>query len=736
MNQTNLNTNMNFIRKSYLAVLSVLAATGAFTSCDKSENVAKAVMASANSLNFPGEEAAEQIITVYSDAEWTADVPEWVTIEPTTGSGTTDVTVSVGANMRDGALDSPRTAELIFHGKTLRSQAIVLVKQAGDKFRDVTSSTISQVVASDDKSVVIVNDAQVVALSTKGFVMSDGKANVYVASVNDEIKVGSSVEVWGTKTSDKGLPVISECDKVIAKSEGVVSYPEAKDITTIAATYTSDASEYITVKGLLKGQAVTIENSDMSVFLQDPIEDLKSADLNRHYVTISGYFVGTAKPYHNIVATAIEDRGKYFEMNEGFPIEWVVGKVEDETIKTFASTGSFVSTKGNGTISYVQDPANTALAADNFKFNVGGTGEPYVTGAWPGDYWEFKSDSPISSGTTIGVDFSYRVSAGGFKYWRLEYLDGTEWKVLGEPQKTTYNGSEVVYTHAMIAGGKINTQVRTQFTVTTNTESACVRFVLVSNVTAADKVQDAPSGNTTRISNRYDENDCNPSLTILENGGGDQPGSKTVVFEDDFSWLEPIVTAYNAQSDKPIGDTVNDKNKSAEAVNVYNDALKEAFFKLFTDQQGYEDMCPSEQVVYLQPGYLKFGRTGGHNTSIRLPKLNLSSDSDIDVEFDFAAMVQGTGVIDDTKLVVVVEGDGEFSNGTKYSDVIGQTQAKDEIFWTHAKTTVKGATANTRLVIVMYRVLEGYDTGNYTGKYNYNVSGAGRFFLDNIKISK
>ena len=90
---------MNFIRKSYLAAFSLLAMAGVFTGCEETENVAKAVMASANSLSFPGEEATEQIITVYSDAEWTADVPEWVSIEPTTGSGTTDVTVSVGANM-------------------------------------------------------------------------------------------------------------------------------------------------------------------------------------------------------------------------------------------------------------------------------------------------------------------------------------------------------------------------------------------------------------------------------------------------------------------------------------------------------------------------------------------------------------------------------------------------------------------------------------------------------------
>ena len=183
---------MNFIRKSYLAAFSLLAMAGVFTGCEEEENVAKAVMASANSLSFPGEEATEQIITVYSDAEWTADVPEWVSIEPTTGSGTTDVTVSVNANMRDGALDNPRRSELVFHGKTLMSRATVIVNQSGDKFRDVKNFTISEVAASDDETVVIVPTAQVAALTSKGFVATDGSSAVYVLS-SEEVAVCDAV---------------------------------------------------------------------------------------------------------------------------------------------------------------------------------------------------------------------------------------------------------------------------------------------------------------------------------------------------------------------------------------------------------------------------------------------------------------------------------------------------------------------------------------------------------------
>ena len=66
---------------------------------EKGDDTAKAVLASVESLDFPAENPQPQLITVYSDAQWTAEVPEWVTIDPTTGSGTTDVTVSVTENM-------------------------------------------------------------------------------------------------------------------------------------------------------------------------------------------------------------------------------------------------------------------------------------------------------------------------------------------------------------------------------------------------------------------------------------------------------------------------------------------------------------------------------------------------------------------------------------------------------------------------------------------------------------
>ena len=206
-----------------------------------------------------------------------------------------------------------------------------------------------------------------------------------------------------------------------------------------------------------------------------------------------------------------------------------------------------------------------------------------------------------------------------------------------------------------------------------------------------------------------------------------------VCFFDDFGWLTPLIDTYTAAGGK-VGDTIGNK-KDDSAINIYGDAVKAFTLPAFANA-GYEDMNPSLELIYLQDKYLKFNKTGGKNTSIRLPKLPLTSATDVTVEFDHAAMVQGSGKVDDSGVVVVIEGDGQFENGTKYSDVLKVDQPTGTYSWTHSSAKIKGATANTRLAVVMYRVLVKDDSGNYTGSYNYKVSGAGRIFIDNINIHK
>lgn len=87
-----------------------------------------------------------------------------------------------------------------------------------------------------------------------------------------------------------------------------------------------------------------------------------------------------------------------------------------------------------GKIKYVQIDKTEIDKQDKASRIIGASGHPYVTGAWPGDYWLFElSDGyTYKAGTKVHISFLTRLSATGQKYWKLEYWDGAAWQSVGE----------------------------------------------------------------------------------------------------------------------------------------------------------------------------------------------------------------------------------------------------------------------------------------------------------------
>lgn len=203
------------------------------------------------------------------------------------------------------------------------------------------------------------------------------------------------------------------------------------------------------------------------------------------------------------------------------------------------------------------------------------------------------------------------------------------------------------------------------------------------------------------------------------------------VFFDDFSWMDPIVSGYNAtitDAAKKVGKTV--EGQGTEAPNIWNIAdLKSAFEPLFT-AKGYTDLNQGEKLMYLQDGYLKFSKTGGHNTVLQLQVSSLpETPTDVEISFDYCMMVQGGGTIDEGPMGVYLIGDGQFDNGTKLSDGYTSAQEPGQYLWNHTgPIKAYGVTKDTKFVFLNQRVLKS------DGTFNWAVSGAGRFFLDNISI--
>ena len=108
---------MKLLKYTYRTLI-LVALLVTFGSCEEEgSSLSRAVLASASSLNFEGTSSAPQTITVYADADWVTEVPEWITVTPATGTGVMDVTISVTDNLRGGALDNPRKAVVVFKEK-------------------------------------------------------------------------------------------------------------------------------------------------------------------------------------------------------------------------------------------------------------------------------------------------------------------------------------------------------------------------------------------------------------------------------------------------------------------------------------------------------------------------------------------------------------------------------------------------------------------------------------------
>lgn len=311
----------------YLSSMLLIGISCLMGSCDDNENtLSKAVLTSASSLHFEARQAAEQIITVYADADWIMeDVPAWVQVNPSTGTGTMDVMISTTDNLREGTLDNPRKTTILFRGATLASRASVVISQEGDKYRDCQEYTVNQLPELADETIVSVPEALVVAVTTTGCVVTDAQyqTNILLQTVQN-VHIGDIVSIKGSKLSDTRKLTYLACDEVsVISKDNAVTRPEPHDISGEIDTYTSHRRDWITVSGILDGTTLTIEGAKNQVAISDAPASLGLDKLNGHRICVNGYYHGTAAPVLRIIAAEIKDLGVVEEIYFSEDFEWL-----------------------------------------------------------------------------------------------------------------------------------------------------------------------------------------------------------------------------------------------------------------------------------------------------------------------------------------------------------------------------------------------------------------------------
>lgn len=207
------------------------------------------------------------------------------------------------------------------------------------------------------------------------------------------------------------------------------------------------------------------------------------------------------------------------------------------------------------------------------------------------------------------------------------------------------------------------------------------------------------------------------------------PAFGYVYFADDFSWLNPYISAYNEKNANPIGDSVKEAKSTANAPNIHT-LMPELIEDLTA--RGYVELNPEAACLYLQDAYFKFGKTAAHNGFI-LPALDLKATSedqtDVELSFDWCAHTTGSGNVDKMSIQVeIVSGPGNVilasGDTAKKSAPVETTQKKGEYKWMKVSVNLTGVAADTKIVI---RPAEMYTAG---------APDQQRWHLDNIKIVK
>ena len=202
----------------------------------------------------------------------------------------------------------------------------------------------------------------------------------------------------------------------------------------------------------------------------------------------------------------------------------------------------------------------------------------------------------------------------------------------------------------------------------------------------------------------------------------------TVIYQDDFEWLEPW------SSITPAGRTVEENNEKATAQQLGNSSVTvdgvTAYEALLAKGYSFPVCCAPKKAndpreakaqTYLQRNYLKFGLTG-YYSGLTFPAMDANGGT-VTFNFDYCKMRQGSGKWDDTDLIIeVVNGADAKQFAVPFTYFIdGQ-----DYLWVSASVELTGAvvTPDTKITI-----------RNCDEQWPDAGTRALRWFIDNIVVT-
>ena len=294
----------------------------AFFGCTQAEiEESKAIIPQETEFVLPAA-ASEQPFTIYADGKWTVDVnADWLSVNPTSGQGTMDITLKAEANNSDEA----REAKITIQGSSLMSDVEVLITQKMDRFREMEPISVTDALALEADALAKIGSAQVMALTTNGFIISDGASNMFVEG-KASVAAGDKLTVTGDVAAINGITALKLDEATVSGNEEVV-YPEAK---VVDESYVPAKVEYVKVAAsYLSGGKLSVNGKQCAIVYKS-VKDLSA--LVGHEVELVGYCVGIDSKLAALVVLSYTDNGKTPIVGKALPFrdnfDWVAPLVQ------------------------------------------------------------------------------------------------------------------------------------------------------------------------------------------------------------------------------------------------------------------------------------------------------------------------------------------------------------------------------------------------------------------------
>ena len=500
------------MKQNRYAILILAAALLAAAACrQEGSGSARATLVNPSVVEFAAKGAPETVVGVAADGAWSLkECPDWITVSPTEGTGRADIVVSVSDNMENGEVALPRSGVVVFGGDKLLSRATLTVSQGGDRYAGTPASTLAQVPSLPDGSRAHVKNAQAVAATASAVLISDGTG---FALTDGALKPGETATVKGVKGFEKGLVRLTDVDllDVVAGTVPAPSATAVEDLDSFAGE-----GAFVTVTGVVGTAngagdvALSVPGATRGVTVLSAPASLGFSAIAHHLAAVTGYAFVDGNTVC-LVATDVEDKGA--AMASDLLARWLfndltrdklgplfTGKAEpdgsniykSDNVKEEGDDGKYVpSEEGAGRLTYWSVDKREIDSKNYFNRLIGKTGEPYVTGAYRGDYWEFS----------VALEKTYKAG------WTLEILDGGEWKpmldLLEKEVDIDEEGTKGVISYNCEQVGDGYLDVDANYVLTAELSGTLrIRYRSMANMTAsatASKYKAVPDGGTHRF---------------------------------------------------------------------------------------------------------------------------------------------------------------------------------------------------------------------------------------------